>query len=153
MRHNCSIFPQTQIKSRVKTTNTLSGNIIGEILDNMCICIRIINQMGGKMSKFNENELKVIGTHTRLGIPSSSRVFEVPSYNYPITPKENMLRILGGKNLSGFQTRPWKIMRSSHWLWMMPEQETSVEKTGCESMGIRTTYQSSHGKTRNKKTG
>ena len=52
--------------------------------------------MGGKMSKFNENELKVIGTHTQFGIYGSPDI-EVPSYNYPITPKENMLRMLRGE--------------------------------------------------------
>ena len=52
--------------------------------------------MGGKMSKFNEDELKVIGTHTQFGIYGTPDI-EVPSYNYPITPKENMLRMLRGE--------------------------------------------------------
>lgn len=46
--------------------------------------------------KFNEDEWKVVGTHTQFGIYGSPDK-EVPSYNYPITPKENMLRMLRGE--------------------------------------------------------
>ena len=48
------------------------------------------------MSRFNEDELKVIGSHTQFGIYGAPDI-EVPSYNYPITPKENMLRMLRGE--------------------------------------------------------
>ncbi len=46
--------------------------------------------------KFNEDELKVIDHYSMPGIygaPDSN----VPRYNYPITPKENMIRMLDGK--------------------------------------------------------
>ena len=41
---------------------------------------------------FNEDELRVIGKHTQFGIYGGEDT-EAVSYNYPITPKENMLRI------------------------------------------------------------
>lgn len=45
---------------------------------------------------FNEDELRVIGKHTQFGIYGGEDT-EAVSYNYPITPKENMLRMLRGE--------------------------------------------------------
>ncbi len=45
---------------------------------------------------FNEEELKTTGTHTQFGIYGAPDT-EAPNYNYPITPKENMLRMLRGE--------------------------------------------------------
>ena len=42
---------------------------------------------------FNEDELRAIGKHTQFGIYGGEDT-EAVSYNYPITPKENMLRML-----------------------------------------------------------
>ena len=46
---------------------------------------------------FNEDELKVVGTHRQFGIYGTQDV-DLPSFNYPITPKENMIRMLEGKD-------------------------------------------------------
>lgn len=43
-----------------------------------------------------DEELKVIGEYTSLGMYGAPDV-KVPKYNYPITPKENMLRMLRGE--------------------------------------------------------
>lgn len=48
------------------------------------------------MSAFNENELKIIGEYNMPGIYGAPDTV-VPKYNYPITPKENMIRMLEGK--------------------------------------------------------
>lgn len=45
---------------------------------------------------FNEDELRAIGKHTQFGIYGGEDT-EAVSYNYPITPKENMLRMLRGE--------------------------------------------------------
>ena len=45
---------------------------------------------------FNEDELRVIGKHTQFGIYGGEDT-EAVSYNYPITPKENMIRMLRGE--------------------------------------------------------
>ncbi|MDO5409398.1 MAG: uroporphyrinogen decarboxylase family protein [Lachnospiraceae bacterium] len=45
---------------------------------------------------FNEDELKVIGQYSMPGIYGAPDC-NVPRYNYPITPKENMLRMLRGE--------------------------------------------------------
>lgn len=48
------------------------------------------------MAVFNEDELKVIGQYSMPGIYGAPDC-NVPRYNYPITPKENMLRMLRGE--------------------------------------------------------
>lgn len=48
------------------------------------------------MAVFNEEELKVVGEYTNLSIYGAPEM-KVPKYNYPITPKENMLRMLRGE--------------------------------------------------------
>ena len=49
------------------------------------------------MAVFNEDELKIIGEYNMPGIYGAPDSI-VPKYNYPITPKENMTRMLEGKN-------------------------------------------------------
>ena len=48
------------------------------------------------MAVFNEDELKIIGEYNMPGIYGAPDSI-VPKYNYPITPKENMIRMLEGK--------------------------------------------------------
>jgi len=48
------------------------------------------------MAVFNEKELEIIGQYDMPGIYGAPRSI-VPKYNYPITPKENMLRMLRGE--------------------------------------------------------
>lgn len=48
------------------------------------------------MSEFNEKELEIIGEYSMPGIYGAPDCI-VPKYNYPITPKENMIRMLEGK--------------------------------------------------------
>lgn len=48
------------------------------------------------MVKFNASELNVVGQYGMPGIYGAPYSV-VPKYNYPITPKENMLRILRGE--------------------------------------------------------
>lgn len=48
------------------------------------------------MAVFNEDELKVIGEYRMPGIYGVKEAV-APRYNYPITPKENMIRMLEGK--------------------------------------------------------
>ncbi len=48
------------------------------------------------MAVFNEDELKVVGEYNMPGIYGAPDCV-VPKYNYPITPKENMIRMLEGK--------------------------------------------------------
>ena len=48
------------------------------------------------MSTFNEEELKITGEYSMPGIYGAPDSI-VPRYNYPITPKENMIRMLEGK--------------------------------------------------------
>lgn len=48
------------------------------------------------MAVFNEKELEIIGEYNMPGIYGVKNSI-VPKYNYPITPKENMLRMLEGK--------------------------------------------------------
>lgn len=48
------------------------------------------------MSTFNNDELKIIGEYSMPGIYGAPDLI-VPKYNYPITPKENMIRMLEGK--------------------------------------------------------
>lgn len=45
---------------------------------------------------FNESELKVVGHYSMPGIYGAPDC-DVPRYDYPITPKENMLRMLNGE--------------------------------------------------------
>ena len=58
--------------------------------------------------KFDEKELEIIGEYNMPGIYGAPDSI-VPKYNRPITPKENMLRMLEGK-MPGFPTRPWTTM-------------------------------------------
>ena len=46
--------------------------------------------------KFDEKELEIIGEYNMPGIYGAPDSI-VPKYNRPITPKENMLRMLEGK--------------------------------------------------------
>lgn len=48
------------------------------------------------MSTFNNDELKIVGEYSMPGIYGAPDAI-VPKYNYPITPKENMIRMLEGK--------------------------------------------------------
>lgn len=48
------------------------------------------------MAEFQEKELEIVGEYTNLGIYGAPNV-KVPKYHYPITPKENMIRMLEGK--------------------------------------------------------
>ena len=48
------------------------------------------------MSTFSSDELKIIGEYSMPGIYGAPDLI-VPKYNYPITPKENMIRMLEGK--------------------------------------------------------
>ena len=45
------------------------------------------------MAVFNEKELEIIGEYSMPGIYGAPDSV-VPKHNYPITPKENMLRML-----------------------------------------------------------
>ena len=48
------------------------------------------------MAAFNEKELEIIGEYNMPGIYGAGDSV-VPKHNYPITPKENMIRMLEGK--------------------------------------------------------
>ena len=48
--------------------------------------------------KFDEKELEIIGEYNMPGIYGAPDSI-VPKYNRPITPKENMLRMLIGSHL------------------------------------------------------
>ena len=48
------------------------------------------------MAVFNEKELEIIGQYNMPGIYGAPDSI-VPKHNYPITPKENMLRMLRGE--------------------------------------------------------
>ena len=55
--------------------------------------------------KFDEKELEIIGEYNMPGIYGAPDSI-VPKYNRPITPKENMLRMLEGKMPLGSQPDP-----------------------------------------------
>lgn len=48
------------------------------------------------MAEFNNKELEIVGEYSMPGIYGAPDSV-VPKYNYPITPKENMIRMLEGK--------------------------------------------------------
>ena len=48
------------------------------------------------MAVFNEKELEIVGQYDMPGIYGAPRAV-FPKYNYPITPKENMMRLLRGE--------------------------------------------------------
>ena len=50
----------------------------------------------GDYRELIENELKVVGEYPVPGIYGAPNII-VPKYNYPITPKENMIRMLNGE--------------------------------------------------------
>ncbi len=49
-----------------------------------------------RYDKFDEKELKIIGEYRMPGIYGAPEII-VPRYDYPITPKENMIRMLEGQ--------------------------------------------------------
>ena len=97
------------------------------------------------MANFNEKELEIIGQYNMPGIYGAPDCI-VPKQNRPITPKENMLRMLNGEMPLWVPNQTYD--NNAIQPMVMPDAKARAfgGRLVRHRMGIRTPDQSRHGK-------